>query len=783
MRSHPALPAAAGAMAALALLVPASEIGAAPAGGRTLLWPLSIQSVILSSFGEYRYDHLHAGIDISTGGATGLKVVAAERGEVFRVKVEWRGYGRAIYLRHPGGRVTVYGHLERFEDAVLGLERRVARRQAEAGTRYPGDIYFDPPLPVLRGQTIGYSGESGVGLPHLHFEVRDREDEPVDPFVAGLKAPMDRLAPILEALRVTSAEPGSWIDGTLREKRYGLERAAAVYTTTEPIRVTGSFLASLEAYDASGGGRSGVHAVRAEIDGSVIYDLAFRAFRFSQYPESGLLYDHLGSHLGPPRFAYRLFRLPGNELAASPDPGRPAGASTGPMGAIDLRPGRHELRIAASDEAGNRSLARLCVLVDDAPPPSIPPPDRSGGVTVIHFALDDRDASSPAAPGGRERQALVEQASCRPATPRFVQGEIWDGRRFVSADCSLERQTCRAAGGADSGEIVARLRQVRGDVPGPWKIVMAPAGGPPPPAGSADVEAWPRFFDVSLTLEKPLDTPLVLREAGGGGMLGRLAYRDGLVWTAALDYRLATEPSRFEITAAAEGAPAIATASIDGRFAAPGEAMTLTAAGVRLDLQAGSRFYPGPMWLRALGAPDVPGLPAAAQAIDLLPAGEALDAPATLSFDAGSTPDPDLRRLGVYRWDPVTDRWSYEGGEIDSAARAVSLRFHRYGRFALLRDDSPPVVTEVLPADGARGIDRRPRLSARVKEIGVGLDHDGVAFTLDGRSLESEFDPDRDTARPFDPPSLGPGRHHLVVVATDRAGNASAPVAVSFEVR
>src|SRR5438445_1209224 len=157
MRPLPTLAVAAGGLAAFALLLPAPAIATSPAG--TLLWPLSISHVILSSFGEYRYDHLHAGIDISTGGATGLKVVAADRGEVYRVKVEWRGYGRATYLRHPGRRSTVYGHLERFEDAVLGLEGRVARRQAEAKTRYPGDIYLDPPLPVIRGQTIGFSGE------------------------------------------------------------------------------------------------------------------------------------------------------------------------------------------------------------------------------------------------------------------------------------------------------------------------------------------------------------------------------------------------------------------------------------------------------------------------------------------------------------------------------------------------------------------------------------------------------------------------------------------------
>src|SRR5713101_9682667 len=94
-------------VAMLAFLVPATAAGATADRVRPLLWPLSSPASILSSFGEYRYDHMHAGIDISTGGVTGLKVLAADGGEIYRLKVEWRGYGRALYVRHRGGRVTV----------------------------------------------------------------------------------------------------------------------------------------------------------------------------------------------------------------------------------------------------------------------------------------------------------------------------------------------------------------------------------------------------------------------------------------------------------------------------------------------------------------------------------------------------------------------------------------------------------------------------------------------------------------------------------------------------
>src|SRR2546428_2992209 len=208
----------------------------------SLRWPLQIFGEIQSSFGEYRYDHLHAGIDISTAGGTGYKVLAAAAGEVFRLKVEWRGYGRALYLRHPGGRVTVYGHLERYEDRVLGLERLVARRQAAAGTRYPGDIYLDRPNRGARGQVIAYSGESGVGLPHLHFEVRDAGDAPVDPFEAGLVRPAHRRPPVPHSLTLPALSASNLIHLDLRDAVYPIRRAGCgLSTTPRPLKVEGPF--------------------------------------------------------------------------------------------------------------------------------------------------------------------------------------------------------------------------------------------------------------------------------------------------------------------------------------------------------------------------------------------------------------------------------------------------------------------------------------------------------------------------------------------------------------
>ncbi len=776
--------------AALAIMLVQVNLGPALAAQRRveserrLLWPLQIPGVLLSSFGEYRYDHLHAGIDISTQGATGYKVIAAEAGEIYRLKVEWRGYGRAIYLRHPGGRISVYGHLERYEDQALGLERRVARRQADAGTRYPGDIYLDPPLPVRRGQVIAYSGESGVGLPHLHFEVRERDDEPIDPFAAGLAPPEDRRPPILESLDVTAGGRETFVDGVQREKVYPLSRHEGIYVAAGPIRVNGPFLIAVQGYDPAGaGGRAGIHSIEVRIDGRPAYRLMLHSFRFDQYPLSGLIYDHRRSHLGPATFTYRLYRLPGNDLADGTAEPLQGSRQIHP-GSLDLDPGIHRIEITASDEAGNLSRARACVLVARPEAPSILPTEPGRSAALVRFALDGGRAAQDTDDGAAaasDRGAAEGDPSC-PVPPRAVESEVWSGGRFSPAACRIDQGICdlsEASGRA--GPVGLRIREIRGGVPGPWSIALFERSGEAFALRDAPrVEAWPGSLDVVLTLP-PAPAPTLMLASPHGGVAERFVYRDDLRWVAALDYQRAESPDLWIVSSEAPGKP-LSRLDLNVRYAVPGGTTAVRGPGYSVDVPEGGRFYPGPLLARSGEIHEVPGLKAMEKAIELLPEGEALNAPATLKFDTGAAAGQS-RALGIYRWDGVSESWIYEGGDPDPARGSISLKFRRYGRFALLLDESPPVITEVIPANGSRGLPQRPAIEARVQEIGMGLNYDGVAFVLDGSPLESEFDPDRGLSKVLDPPVLSPGRHVLVVLATDRAGNSSAPHTVAFDVR
>ena len=73
--------------------------------------PLEIPLVLSGTFGELRSNHFHAGLDIKTQKVEGHKVVSSADGYVSRINVSLWGYGNALYITHPNGYTTVYGHL------------------------------------------------------------------------------------------------------------------------------------------------------------------------------------------------------------------------------------------------------------------------------------------------------------------------------------------------------------------------------------------------------------------------------------------------------------------------------------------------------------------------------------------------------------------------------------------------------------------------------------------------------------------------------------------------
>jgi len=143
----------------------------------TLPLPLAHNSRLTSAFAENRITRFHMGVDFSTNHRDGIPVVAVEDGEVVRIKSSFFGLGKVLYVKGKSRNIYVYAHLERFRK---DLERLVRSLQYK-NKRFFLDHFPEQKPKVKKGKIIGYSGESGAGPPHLHFEIRRNMDIAFNP--------------------------------------------------------------------------------------------------------------------------------------------------------------------------------------------------------------------------------------------------------------------------------------------------------------------------------------------------------------------------------------------------------------------------------------------------------------------------------------------------------------------------------------------------------------------------------------------------------------------------
>ena len=159
---------------------------------------LDIPIILSGTYGELRSNHFHSGIDIKTEGIQGLDVYSYASGYVSRIKVSHGGYGKALYIKHPNGTTTVYAHLKKFSTKI---EKIVKSKQYK---RESYEIEFFPKeneISVLENEIIAFSGNTGgTSGPHLHFEVRDQNQIPINPLTNSSVYVEDDRTPLFKKL-------------------------------------------------------------------------------------------------------------------------------------------------------------------------------------------------------------------------------------------------------------------------------------------------------------------------------------------------------------------------------------------------------------------------------------------------------------------------------------------------------------------------------------------------------------------------------------------------------
>ncbi len=159
-------------------------------------YPMDITPEISGSFAELRATHFHGGMDFRTLQREGIKVYGIAPGRIIRAEVSRTGYGKALYVQHQDGLISLYAHLSKFG---MGLEGRIRKAQRQNRTSEVRLENLHIKVPPKRH--IALSGNTGSsGGPHLHLEMR-RDSLRLNPACFGLEIP-DSIPPVLYYMAV-----------------------------------------------------------------------------------------------------------------------------------------------------------------------------------------------------------------------------------------------------------------------------------------------------------------------------------------------------------------------------------------------------------------------------------------------------------------------------------------------------------------------------------------------------------------------------------------------------
>ncbi|MEN3040194.1 MAG: M23 family metallopeptidase [Bacteroidia bacterium] len=409
-----------------------------------LRWPVPGPISITGSYGEIRTQTIHLGIDLGVGEKIGtVPVLAAGEGYVFRIKVSHAGFGKVIYIQHPNGLYTVYGHLSHFAPKGEAIIRSLQQSQR----RFEVEKYLAPhEWPVKAGDTVGWAGNSGYSFgPHLHFEVRTPSHQTLPPLYY-LPPLVDTIPPVFFRVGLYPLTAESHIEG--KHARYFLPLRQQIckgtlrkYAPPDTVSIAGTVGFLYTAADRANQGTSWLGLRRISVlnsQGESIYAVQWETLDFDWR-------RFLRWHLD---YAYQqVYRIGLGKLY---EPSAAIPWSYG-KGRITLAPGQIEaFTIRAEDFSGNRAEIQVILKGETASIPKAWQPidphsswSIEEGFLIVRrkYFTSLRDSVSPEKPlrlGERLPDSLIPESG--PAIPTYLRQQILPGIDYtlqIAERCTL----------------------------------------------------------------------------------------------------------------------------------------------------------------------------------------------------------------------------------------------------------------------------------------------------------------------------------------------------------
>jgi len=318
--------------------------------------PLDLPMALSGAFGEIRANHLHSGIDLRTNQEEGYPVHAIANGFVSRIRVQAYGFGYALYIDHPNGYTSVYGHLKQYNDKITAW---LHQKQYEL-EQFDVDLFPKPgDLPVNKNEIVALTGSTGMsGGPHLHFEIRNTLSEyPINPLLFGYHL-ADTIPPHIKSLRIIPLKGRGRVNGKAIPLDLPVLRTnnnTYRVSSLHPIEVSGEIVFGIDYEDFQNGNEipTGVYSIGYFMDNVCYSSFKLETFSFSQNKAANSILDYAEIMKSGHRYVRSLVE-PWNPLKIYD-----VVQDNGIFSFTDNQ--SHEIKIEAKDIQGNTSILTIPV--------------------------------------------------------------------------------------------------------------------------------------------------------------------------------------------------------------------------------------------------------------------------------------------------------------------------------------------------------------------------------------------------------------------------------------
>ncbi|MCP4157849.1 MAG: M23 family metallopeptidase, partial [bacterium] len=700
-------------------------------------WPLNINNGYSSSFQEFRSSHFHGGIDLRTFQTTGYPVYAITDGSVYKIKMTKRGAGKGLFFKHSDGNTSIYYHLDRFSKALETISKKVRQQK---GKKYFGDYTLKNPLQLKRGQLLAYAGETGAGFAHLHLEIRDKYYYAINPFDRIEIPGRDRVPPVLIGAFFRNTG-NTLINGKIGDNYVKFNRTARGRYVSKPVIITGNFDLVLNTRDISDTGRYvSPYSISVSIDEHQYFDLKFERFRWEDNNQLGFVYDMY--HSNPSSYYYNLFFQKGFRLESKNISLKKVIES--------LETGEHTIRIKVQDNFNNASTGVIKFF--KCPKPELELTYTKNNNNEIKLVIE---------------KLIAQGADDITLNLRSKTGaSIYFGR--LKYRSILQKKDFSLKGSFDTVHHLEFKYFKKGVVYFQKQFLLNQKHMGQPGITDIDFDTYinrdtiyikikkPEFYceNLQLTVRQGTNTKQIKAESSGSGNIyfrfKPLNHENKVLLHFSIiqaGEKIAEIQEKLFLIYLKEGLK---------------QKIKYEEFGAEFDV----RSVYEPRLLKLEEKKFKSSFPVLSRQISLSPYSFPFLDRVYYTFKKDL---PNPQQVGIFKYNPRRKKWSYRYTEYDWKSKTYKRKLRSSGTFALMRDTFAPRINFRIPKTKFKK--NLKRLVFKLTDKGKGLNDNSLRVSLNGNTVECEYDPDWGTGIVENTGYLKKGKNIIKISVKDYSGN------------